>query len=321
MPTTANLSIPHPVRAVAEADYNPELARVNFTAVWALPKELNAKPMGETLNVLRPLGSDVQVFVPYLIVMNSLNYRFWEQDADGALQRYRSGNLVGALAMQFAFEEAYLAQVSPGGELDAYEGYRALGRLAERVRAHGVSFIFGDIPDAESRRDILLEVLDVKKLGVVARYLQDRLMVDNHLDWSDACVLAARFPLAYGDRYLKKAQLTLMFLAAQCNAVRGDDAPPCVVEASVCADYQLPKVLRAMGLLTYGAELAELVDGERPIPLDSNFERAIRAATVIACDSLAEHFDADISAVDFWLWLQRNQAKDAKFHLTATTAY
>lgn len=110
-----------------------------------------------------------------------------------------------------------------------------------------------------------------------------------------------------------------MFIAGEWNAQHPELA--CALDVTAAAVYQLPKVLRTLGILRYSEILAQSVDSETPIAKEGAEERAIRAATIIACDLLATHFGCSIAEVDFWLWLNRNQSHDAKFHLTFTSAY
>lgn len=57
--------------------------------------------------------------------------------------------------------------------------------------------------------------------------------------------------------------------------------------------------------------------------LDKNSpeERAIRAATVLACEKIKEHFGVSIENIDFALWVIRNEFKNQEFHLTNTVCY
>lgn len=312
----------HPVRQVALADYQPRHVAVDYDAIKALPTTIDVKPMGPALSPTGKIGSRPDAYVPYLVVMDTLNFQFWDLDANGQFQRYAHKGVVGALGMQQAFEEAWTHLSSSRLNFGASLMQGVVTPLRERIEREGVGFIFGDIPAAEQRREILLEVLDPVRLLTVSSYLEHRLVYDRELDAGDALMLAHRFPKAYGDSYLKKAQLTLMFLAAQRNATPDLEVEKrCVVKATACADYQLPKVLRSLGLLQYSSAVAAKVDNQEPLGRNSMDERAIRAATVLACDALVEHFGVDIAAVDFWLWANRNLSKDAKFHLTFTTDY
>jgi hypothetical protein len=195
----------------------------------------------------------------------------------------------------------------------------AASMLRDKVERKGVAFMFGDIPAAETRKELLLEVLEPSYLGGAAAHIIHRCRERKVLHWFEAQRLADVFPKAYGDRYLKKAQLTLMFIAGQWMATGGDAIQ--LEDISAAADYQLPKVLRSLGLLQYSEVLATAIDQGQEIVSDSTEERAIRAATIFACDTLTEQFGCTIAQVDFWLWLMRNSAKTAEFHRTFTTDY
>lgn len=309
----------NPVYLAAQQDYRHDLVALNMQALEALPRPAGVESLGNTL-AGSILDAMPHTFVPYFIVMNSLNYQFWDLHPTQGFTRYSHNGAVGALAMQNSFRDAWVAAIGPdGASLPLRAQSDAIAQLAARIRAEGVQFIFGDIPQAASRRELLLEVMERTKLSAVSEYLANRVMNTGSLGWGDAQLLAYLFPKAYGDRYLKKAQLTLMFIAGQWNAMK--PATPCALDVTAAADYQLPKVLRVLGLLDYAPELAAKVDQGQLIDADSREERAIRAATVLACRDLAEHFGCTIAELDFWLWQNRNAARDAQFHLTVTTDY
>jgi hypothetical protein len=252
--------------------------------------------------------------------MNTMNFQFWDVDAAGAFTRYRRGSLVGAQAMMDGFHRDWvgtLGSLSPDAPIEdqVFKVDEAFGLRLER---DGVEFLFDDIPAAHARRRLLLEVLEPHRLTVVSDFLARRIANTHALDWRDAQLLAESFPQAYGDRYLKKAQLTLIFIAAAWNTLHDT---PCRLDITAAADYQLPKVLRTLGLLRYSDDLAAMVDNGRLIEAGSKEENAIRAATIRACDLLAEQFNATTQDVDSWLWLNRNVDRNARFHLTRTTAY
>lgn len=306
----------NPVLAVAHADYASDLVALDEDAIAQCAPADRMQSMGVTL----PFNSHAaraQEGIPYFIAMDSINFQFWDVAETGEFLRYRREGLVGALAMQQAFLEAWEAQADELAHLSGAGRTRAvIEALGQHIAAEGVSRFFGDIPAAAARTGILLEVLgDAGRLIEVSAKLYVALVLRGRLGWEEAELLARTFPLAYGDRYLKKAQLTLMFIAGQW---RGRD---CGLEVTAAADYQLPKILRAMGILRYAPELAARVDGQQLIDAESREERAIRAATVLACDMLAAHLRCSVPEVDFWLWVNRNQARGAKFHLTRTTAY
>jgi hypothetical protein len=310
----------NPVRAIAVQDLDADIVRVDSDAIGSLARPSDMGSRGSVLPVGSPLARNPQAFVPYLVAMNTMNFQFWDIDENGAFVRYRQGGLVGSHAMMNSFYQDWLdvlGKVSPDASIED-QAFKVEAAFGPRLERDGVEFLFGDIPAAQARREILLEVLAPHRLTVVSDFLARRLANTNALDWRDARVLAESFPLAYGDRYLKKAQLTLTFLAAAWNDFF---YKPCQLSITAAADYQLPKVLRTLGLLHYSDALAAKVDNGELIEAGSKEENAIRAATIVACDLLAEQFNASTEDVDSWLWLNRNKDRDAKFHLTRTTAY
>lgn len=308
----------NPARHQAAADHRPDLVAVDGEAISALqvPSSFGGLSAGLAHT---PMGERPEFYLPYFVAMNVLNYQFWDVE-DSRISRYARDGVVGAMAMQRGFQVQWQTLLDESAhEPDLWRRTALVAmRLRQRVQREGVGFMLGHIPSAASRIELLIEVLDVNKLIPRSQSLYARMGGGPGLTHQDAQDLARAFPKCYGDPYLKKAQLTLMFIAAEARASHGGSLK---LDVCAAADYQLPKVLRAMGVLRYAPELADQVDGEVLIESGSEQERAIRSATVIACDGLTQHFGAAIESVDFWLWLQRNAARDAKFHLTRTTAY
>ena len=84
----------------------------------------------------------------------------------------------------------------------------------------------------------------------------------------------------------KLAQLSVMALQSALNQ-RSDFSSFNDCDAlTLCADYQLPRSLRAMGILEYGPELKTHVDQERLITPGSSLEVELRMAIVFAGDKL-----------------------------------
>ncbi len=307
----------NPVYLQAAADYFPGLVSVRHDVIEAMarPPELGA--MGPVLGNSR-MSDRPLLFTAYFIAMNVLNYQFWSRSDTGELVRYQHQGQVGALAMQAAFQRCWESYI-PADAFEPRAVACAVRGIRNELEVHGVQGLLGDIPRAGSRLELLDEVLNVPRLLTAAEFLVSRVLGEDQLGWGDAALLAYLFPKSYADPYLKKSQLTLMFLASQWRAMnKGHQVQ---LDVSAAADYQLPKVLRALNVLDYSDAVARRVDSAELFEEDHDFERALRAATVHACDALANRFGAGIEAVDFWLWQQRNAAKDRPFHLCATTRY
>lgn len=93
------------------------------------------------------------------------------------------------------------------------------------------------------------------------------------------------------------------------------------------ADYELPRVLRDLGILVYGPELAARVDAGRPIPAKSPEEVEIRANTIWAVEylrqELARHGATLLPYQVDWLLWERSQREPGRtpHHRTLTVYY
>lgn len=304
------------VLAMAQAWSDPKRVAVNVEVVAGLaPGTIQAPPSGAMGQPVIGKGwGDLPEAFELRLVLNTINHMFWRQDAQGGFVRYAWGSEVGAMGMCAAFQAGWDDPGSPLGQA-RHEG-RPLS-VADITRT------FGDIPDPEGRRRILNEVLLSPRLGAWGHILTDEVIRHGSKEGGPvlfstqlAACLADDFPMGYGDLVLKKAQLAVSQMWREA-AVRGFTQG---CELTAFADYQIPNVLRAMGLLMYDADLAERVDAGVLISADSDDERAIRSASILAVETLAAQQGVSVADVDYWLWLRR-KVPTTPFHLTITTAY
>jgi hypothetical protein len=98
----------------------------------------------------------------------------------------------------------------------------------------------------------------------------------------------------------------------------------------VYPDYMLPRVLRHYGVLRYESGLSSAVDGRQLIPAESDWELAIRWATVFAADQLRADLNrrgnpVSTPALDYALWHDAVLGPEAplmgEHHRTVTMAY
>lgn len=92
------------------------------------------------------------------------------------------------------------------------------------------------------------------------------------------------------------------------------------------ADYRLPQILRHYGAIRYSLDLASRIDAGEHIEAGSAQEIEIRAATIKACDMLAQQlFHRTGADIDLGLWLlsqdMRNDANLAPHHRTLGQFY
>lgn len=293
------------VLAIAQQWYDPDRVAVEEAAIASLQLP-NIKAGAEPTMATGEMGDEWKTHIGLALALNSINYQFWDLNAEGQFVRYRFENIEGAMGMRTAFERAW---ADPNSPLSA-------ARQGTPVTLESIHQVFGDIPAAESRVAILNEILLPPKLEQVSAQILEAIEASGTVNTELAKIAADAFPLAYGDPVLKKAQLAVS--EVWVKAETAGQGIGC--DLTAFADYQIPNILRAMGVLTYAPDLAQAIDTLQPIAYDSPDERAIRAASLIAVEKIAEQAGVPVAAVDHYLWMRRKEASTS-FHLTFTTAY
>lgn len=296
------------VLEVAHQWYDQSLVAVNTTSIANMPQGEVVPPSVGATNFEREVDDmDMSDAAALSIAMNSINYMFWDK-VDDEFIRYQRHGVVGALAMTQAFQDAW---DEPTSAISQARFTKTPLTLAD------IESIFGDIPNPQSRVDVLNEVLLSDRLDQLSEEMQ-YMQQSNHgvFNTSIAARIADAFPLAYGDEVLKKAQLAVsgIWRDARARGFTGD------CELTAFADYQIPNVLRALGVLDYSDELAQKIEQGQLIDENSVEERAIRAASILAIEQIAQQQNVSVADVDYWVWLKRKEPQ-TPFHLTKTLTY
>lgn len=248
----------------------------------------------------------------YILAQTALQYRFWD-GFGSAYQRYALEDKVGSAAMVDGFARAWGAQSQPGSAI--IDCARAAHALSPEAAKQALMPVFGAIPVPRSRVVILGEVMFSPQL----EHLLSALDADFRAGRAgvvQAVSIARAFPRSYGDLFLKKAMLAVGLMVAQYRQA----GVSCAESLLAYADYQVPAVMRHLGVLTYAPSLAKKVDSRQHIVKGSAEELAIRAATIIGCERFAQHHGVTAAETDWFFWLKRKEPTQP-FHLTATTEY
>lgn len=92
-----------------------------------------------------------------------------------------------------------------------------------------------------------------------------------------------------------------------------------------CSDYKIPQGLRALNLVSYNEELANLVDNKIELKQNSEYEVEIRATVVYVINKIKELLDNKINAIDLndyiWLMSKNKDLPKKPYHLTRNTNY
>jgi hypothetical protein len=231
--------------------------------------------------------------VEYELMANSVNYCYWYGRHD---VRPTGG---GATTMHNALAEAW-AHYPEAWQRDARFAY------------FKSKLVLGRYPLLEQRLKHLEEVRLQPSFG--QSLLQEIESVSFDVD-SWMTELSMSMPGFASDIFLKRA--CLMFV----NIYRSTGVAKDQIERlPIPADYQVPKMLRKLGVLEYSPELTTHIENHELIPAGSLMECEIRAASILACEKLARAADCMMCDVDTFLWIRRKQS-DMPFHLTITTDY
>lgn len=294
--------------ALAQRQYMPSIVEVVDEGIERLPPPsggYSGLPTWDWCVPSTTLASNKDGAM-FLLALNSLNYMFWQRNDDGSVRRYFWCGKSGSSAMFEAFKSVWGSAQVP----DILRQYE----LNEKwFSAH-----FGEIPAPIGRLQILEEVRAQDKLERAAEYLLRRVSDTGMLTTDDAEHITMIFPFSYGaDPYLKKAQIAVSAVAGWLNG-RGA-AVRC--ETTAFADYQVPRVLRALGVLRYSGNLSDAIATGELVPSRSDEESAIRAATILAVERIARKHGVSSAEVDTALWCSQEVAAGDRFHLTLTTDY
>ncbi|HYD96554.1 MAG TPA: queuosine salvage family protein [Noviherbaspirillum sp.] len=292
--------------AQARLDYQPELVAIDPEAISRLPVRADRFSHATTGLSGKPAGQTREGAAAYSIVLNSLNFMFWTPTPEG-MARYEWRGAGGADGLIAALDHAWSEASTPA-------------RLREQLASgaeQAVVDAFGDISMPRRRAHFLREVLFEDQLEQAAA---DLVAAGNtgRLTCSDAQRLAKRFPVAYGqDAYLMRAQLAVMWFAGYLI----DQGVDVDCDVIVAANYQMPRVMRSIKVLRYSPELAAKIDRYTLIVRHSAEERAIRAATVLGTQAMAQHLGVSEHAMVNVLWQNRLACGAIPHHLTITTDY
>lgn len=326
----------------AASSPNPVLASLESTIRNAKHVSLDMEALKKQARTLKPeqLTPANWTFPPYMpqndgktvdffMLMNTINFLFFDPQT---MEKYKVSfgekEFTGADAMVACLHRA-VAEGRPILEAD----YLA------NISKDDMAAIFQgnfELPLLEERRQIFHEIGSVlkEKYGGSFRNLAS---AGNHRAFDNGNGIVERltrdFP-SFRDGggegepiFNKRAQLAVGMLASRLEGT-GQFECPDVDQLTVFADYQLPRGLRAMGVLKYDDQLSARVDNGQPIEKGSQMEKEVRAFTIVAARLLQDELKKrpgfetlDARGLDSFLWSTARKDKGSKPHVTVTTAY
>jgi hypothetical protein len=223
-----------------------------------------------------PQGKDIQTMVSYFLVLDAVNYMYW----DPADPKKYYGTHVGTGSDRRWVAGATLIAQRLEQKLDSWVLKPA--RLAHITAKQIQDDLFpGEVP--------------LPNLEMRAQHLREvgKFLTKLHVDWPDFLELFET-PLSlarwigntipgYGaDPFLKRAQL---FVGMLVGYFYKSDSMPSQLKnfesMTAYADYLLPVMGVRLGLIKLGGKLRAKIENRELIPADSEMENELRAATII----------------------------------------
>ncbi len=173
--------------------------------------------------------------------------------------------------------------------------------------------ISSNITLLDTRIQALKELLEYIDFGYYGRYYNN---IPKSIE------LMQKLPTFKKDIFFKKGLFAIMMTHRFLPDLQENDFQlhSDLIKLPVPADYQIPKMLRHLGFITYSDELSTLIEDDKIIPENSKIELDIRSATIQVVDLLARQNGTSTNAVDAYLFAKRKSCQD-KHHLTITTNY
>ena len=252
----------------------------------------------------------------YILLLDALNFCFWADPGEPSWQVAYNGEIHGgynalAAALKRAVEEGV-----PLTNADY------LASLTEEQLAYVLRGNQGHIPLPKQRLSNAREVgtvLQSRFQGQFANAIKGsalqlvRVLVENFPSFRDVAIYNGQQVWL-----LKRAQITAVDLFG-AGCAKFDD----LEKLTAFADYKIPQVLRALGILVYSSELAHVVDSMRQLPAGSPEEVEIRSCMIWAVEWISQSIGRPAYEIDWLLWNvgQSEVENQRPYHRTRTIFY
>lgn len=262
--------------------------------------------------------------VHYIFLLDALNFCFW--GAPKWTIEYNGARLDGYWALAAALKRA--AEDAP--EILDPRTWAALdpADLAYVLRGDGeIPLMLERWRNVRELGRVLVEHWRADATTLVAAAARDaprlaRSVADNFASFADITLLGQRQVF-----FFKRAQILVADLAGSFGGRDWGEFTNLDV-LTAFADYKLPQILRAWGILQYDEALARRVDARRELARDGAEEIEIRAATLWAVELLRQELEVrgrKLSSVemDWFLWETSQGARQGMkpYHRVRTVYY
>lgn len=292
------------LKTTGEVVKRAKLVKILPKRVRAVAQVLALRPVPvPNWNYEHHFFDDTEKSVMYVFMLDTLNFCFW---GDPKWQvKHVKGDVDGYWALAAALKHAaktdenfltadFLATITPDNLARVLKGNVEIPLFVERWRnTQELGRVLRDHFGGSAAR--LVESANGDAAGLA------RLLADNISSFQDTTVYNHK-----AVNLFKRAQILVGDLYGSFNGEKWGKFKN-LQDLTSFADYKLPQLLRAWGILEYAPELARLVDNKKPLLKDSPAEVEIRASMVWAVEFLRQalvEFGRNVNSVqtDWFLW-------------------
>ena len=303
---------------------NADYVEIDEKAIQRLAAELLPLPVPEWDCVHHYCDGTART-VAYLLLVDSLNFCFfptprWKVVVNGE-------TLSGYFALASVLKEAFRER----RPIDDFTHLAYIDAAEVDEILHGKVRI-GEIPLFEKRVEILHEI--GQQMTTLYGGKPERLIAAANRSAIRFVELVLNAFPSFRDEasykgesigFYKRAQILAGDLYA-CFSGRSFGDFHDIDRITAFADYKLPQILRATGVMHYSPELAARIDNEEWLPAGSPEEVEIRAATIVSVELLKDALTRRgrkllSTEIDWLLWNASQNREMAPHHRTLTTFY
>jgi len=304
---------------------NSSVVSINKEKIFELAEKIKEYPIPNWDNITQFLGEPEET-IQYYFFLDSINFCFWNIRGKERWTFEKDGEwLNGYSAFSYAIKKAvlknkklldasYLSNITFEEFSKIFEGKGELLLLEKRHEIIRENFKILRDKYAENAAN-LVRIAENNVNKLIESILKD---FPSFKDWSE-----------FQDQkiyFLKRAQI---FISDIYYAFQGKHYGffKNMEDLTIFADYKLPQLLEAEGVLVYDETLKNKIKNDVLIEKDSLEEIEIRTNTIFACEMLVQQLSKlgrklTSQNIDWMLWfLAKNTKFFLPYHKTITTNY
>lgn len=296
---------------------NSGYVKINFQELDEFISKIDCNNLKNWLlfNPYNILELDIEMLINFLLVFEAIDYSFWGEPK-WTIQTTTEGSKDGSDALMYAM----LKYVKENNSTDFSN--ISLDEFEEILKGNIT------IPLLKERYKTLVEISNIvnsKMNGSFYKYIKGvtndielfNIIINNFDSFKDEREYNGRTIYFY-----KLAQLLtsdILHVREKLENIKVDYS-----HLIGCADYKIPQTLRALNIIKYNEELANIVDSKEKIEMSSKYEVEIRSSQIVILDYIKEKIK-DVNSIDIndFLFLYSKQVKDKvkPYHLCRNINY